>query len=46
MVLVNGKERTILEMQDVMKRAGWQMDQVHHSGAGTISTQKVVGIPV
>lgn len=45
MELVNGKERTVKEVQDLMKQAGWQLAQVHQSPVGTFSTQKAVGVP-
>ena len=45
MELVNGKERTVKEVQDLMKQSGWQLVRVHQSPVGTYSTQKAIGIP-
>ena len=40
---LNGKERTVNEMKQLMEQTGWKVVQVHHSPA--FSTGKVIGVP-
>ncbi|GJE87393.1 S-adenosyl-L-methionine-dependent methyltransferase [Phanerochaete sordida] len=40
---LNGKERTVKEMNTLMEQTGWRLVQVHQST--TFSTCKVIGVP-
>ena len=44
MELVNGKERTVLQMKELMDQSGWQLVQVHRSMSP--SSSQFIGIPV
>ncbi|EKM58628.1 uncharacterized protein PHACADRAFT_253095 [Phanerochaete carnosa HHB-10118-sp] len=43
MELLNGKERTLKQMKELMERTGWNVVQVHQSLA--FSAAKVIGVP-
>ncbi|GJE87401.1 hypothetical protein PsYK624_034840 [Phanerochaete sordida] len=43
MELLNGKERTLKEIKDLMEASGWKVVQIHQSLA--FSTAKVIGTP-
>lgn len=43
MELLNGKERTIKQMKELMEQTGWKVVLVHQPL--TFSTGKVIGVP-
>ena len=40
---LNGKERTVKEMNQLMKQTGWKVVQVYHNPG--FSTGKMIGVP-
>lgn len=46
MVTLNGKERTITEIRNLMEQTGWKLVQIHQGTASAFSTQKAIGVPV
>lgn len=46
MMMSNGQERTIKQVQQLMEQSGWKLVQVHLSVASAWGTQKAIGIPV
>ncbi|KAI0318073.1 S-adenosyl-L-methionine-dependent methyltransferase [Amylostereum chailletii] len=45
MELLNGKERTITQVRELMKEAGWKLVQVHHGVPFAFSIQKAIAVP-
>lgn len=44
--MLNGKERTVIEVRELMEQAGWKLAEIHQSSASAFSTQKAIGVPV
>ena len=36
--MLNGKERTIIEVRELMNQAGWKLAHIHQSSASAFST--------
>jgi hypothetical protein len=45
MGFLNGQERTITYLHDLLDRAGWKLIAVHHDTPTTIRFQKAIAIP-
>ncbi len=45
MCLLNGKERTITDLRDLLHQAGWKLIAVHHDMPTMIRHQKAIAVP-
>ncbi|KAJ7473016.1 S-adenosyl-L-methionine-dependent methyltransferase [Mycena galericulata] len=45
MSLVNGQERTVLQLQALMKESGWKLVEVHYGDPFAGSQSKAIGVP-
>jgi hypothetical protein len=46
MTLLNGQERTITYLRDLLNEAGWKIIAVHHDPPAAIRFQKVIAVPI
>jgi len=45
MGFLNGKERTITYLRDLLHQAGWKLIAVHHDTPTMIRNQKAIAVP-
>ncbi|KAH9994290.1 S-adenosyl-L-methionine-dependent methyltransferase [Russula vinacea] len=46
MGLVNGQERTITYLRDLLNQAGWKLTAVHYDAPSVLRFQKVIAVPI
>jgi hypothetical protein len=46
MSLLNGQERTVLQLKALMKQGGWNLVEVYHSNPFAVGQSKAIGIPI
>ena len=46
MGLVNGQERTITYLRDLLNQAGWKLTAVYYDAPSVLRFQKVIAVPI
>jgi hypothetical protein len=41
----NGQERTVTNLRDLLKQAGWTLTAVHQDAPSVFRTHKVIAVP-
>jgi len=41
----NGKERTVTQLRDLLKQAGWKLIAIHHDTPSAVGYQKTIATP-
>ncbi|KAJ7730737.1 S-adenosyl-L-methionine-dependent methyltransferase [Mycena metata] len=45
MTLFNGQERTVLQLQALMKKSGWKLVEVYYGNPFSVGQSKAIGVP-
>jgi hypothetical protein len=45
MGFLNGKERTVTQLRDLLKQAGWKLITIHRGMPLSIGYQKAIAVP-
>ena len=45
MTFLNGKERTVTQLRDLLKQAGWKLTAIHHNMLSAVGYQKAIAVP-
>ena len=46
MGILNGQERTITYLRDLLNQAGWKLTAVHYDAPSVLRFQKVIAVPI